>query len=425
MDVVGDPGAPVGAVDAVAAASGPVVDDLAVSVAALHAESPAAKARSTRAGRRGFTHPETGFDALGFPGSGTRHEAVSGPSYSRQTQLPSGRPPPRAPPVRPEVSPAGEVNGIDLFLQRCFDGLANGAVYASLALALVIVYRSTGLLNIAQGEMATFSTYTVLVLNTPATPALAGTGLAAALLPFSPWPLWASILGGMVVGAALGALIERVVIRRIPNQSPFAVVSVSVALLLLINGLTERIWFPLVRGFPPPFPNAPADYVAVGPARLRYTTIGTWLTLIVILVLITLLLRYTKIGLAFRAVSSDREVSQLMGIPTGRILTLGWALAGAIGTVAGVLVAPTVLLEPDMMVRVLIFSLVAATLGGLDSMGGAVLGGLIVGLAQTMIGGYVGFFGSELSLPGAMLVMVVVLITRPTGLFGTRRVERV
>ncbi|MPY91489.1 MAG: branched-chain amino acid ABC transporter permease [Acidimicrobiia bacterium] len=314
---------------------------------------------------------------------------------------------------------------MDLFLQRCFDGLANGAIYSSLALALVIVYRSTGLLNVAQGELATFSTYLALVLTTPATPALAGTGLVAALLPGSPWPLWLSMAAAVLLGAGVSAGVERLVVRRVPDRSTFSVVSVSVALLLLVNGLSERLWLPIVRGFPAAFPNHPSDYVDIGPARLRFTTVGTWLTLVAVLVILGLVLRRTKIGLAFRAVSSDRAVSELMGIRSGRITTLGWALAGAIGALAGCLVAPMVVLEPNMMVRLLIFSLVAATLGGLDSLAGAVVGGFLVGIAQTMIGGYVGFVGSELSLPGALAVMVAVLLTRPTGLFGTRRVERV
>ena len=313
---------------------------------------------------------------------------------------------------------------IALFLQRCFDGLANGAIYSSLALALVIVYRSTGLLNAAQGEMATVGTYAALVAHTPITPALAGTGLAHALLPGAPWPIWASILLAVVVGAGLAAAAERYIVRRIPDRSTFGVVSATVGLLLCLNGLTERVWRPVVRGFPPAFPNRPHHFVELGGARLRYTTIGTWTVLVLVLVGLWMVLRATRVGLAFRAVSSNREMSEVMGIRVGRVTTLGWALAGGIGALAGCLVAPNVLLEPNMMVRVLIFALVAATLGGLDSLGGAVIGGLLVGLSQTMIGGYVAFFGSELSLPGALGVMVAVLVTRPTGLFGTRVVER-
>jgi branched-chain amino acid transport system permease protein len=292
-------------------------------------------------------------------------------------------------------------------------------------LALVIVYRSTGLLNVAQGEMATFSTYIGLIVHSPVTPALAGTELAHALLPGSPWPIWASIGAAIVVGAVVSAGAERLVIRRLPDPSGANVVSATVGILLLVNGLTERTWRAVLRAFPPAFPNDARDFISIGEARLRYVTIGTWATLLVVLMALWIVLRFTKIGLAFRAVSSSPQISELLGIRAGRVATVGWALAGGIGALAGCLVAPTVLLEPGMMVRVLIYSLVAATIGGLDSLGGAVLGGMLVGVAQTMIGGYVLVFGSQLSLPGALLVMVLVLMWRPTGLFGTRKVERV
>jgi branched-chain amino acid transport system permease protein len=298
-------------------------------------------------------------------------------------------------------------------------------IYGSVALALVIVYRSTGLLNAAQGEMATMSAYVALVLHTPATPAFAGTGLAAAIVPFAPWPLWASVLAAMATGAALGAVIERLVIRRVAERSELGVISATVAVLLVINGLSERTWRPVVRGFPSLFPNRPPHYITIAGSRLHWSTIGTLVTMLLVLALLLVLLRTTKLGLAFRAVSSDRASSVLSGIRADRIMTLGWAMSGAIGGLAACLVAPTVLLEPQMMVRVLIFSLVAATLGGLDSLGGALVGGIFVGVAQTMIGGYVSFMGSQLSLPGALLVMVAVLLWRPTGLFGTRRIERV
>lgn len=289
----------------------------------------------------------------------------------------------------------------------------------------MIVYRATGMLNVAQGEMATASAYVALVLSTPATPALAGTGLVAAIVPFSPWPLWASVIGAIVAGGLIGAATERFVIRRVSERSGFAVVSMTVGVLLVINGLTEYVWRPVTRGFKPLFPNTPESFINVFGARLRFQALGVMVTIVTVLVVLALVLRYTKLGLAFRAVSCNRASSLLVGIRSGQIMTVGWALAGAIGGLAACLVAPTVLLEPSMMVRVLIFSLVAATLGGLDSLGGALVGGLLIGISQTMIAGYVGFIGTELSLPGALLVMVVVLLFRPTGLFGTKRIERV
>ncbi|MFN0090920.1 MAG: branched-chain amino acid ABC transporter permease [Acidimicrobiales bacterium] len=312
----------------------------------------------------------------------------------------------------------------ELFLQRCFDGITNGAIYGSLALALVIIYRSTGLLNFAQGEMATFATYVALVLHTPQSPVLKGTGLAS-LLPGTPWPIWASILGAMAFAFAFGVVVERTVIRPLEGRSAIAVVSVSLGVFLTINALVEQWWRPIPRAFPSVFPNEPDDYLLVAGARLRWERLGIWLTLLAVLAVLYPIMRYSKIGLAFRAVSSNREMSALMGIRVSRTVMLGWGLAAAIGALSGSLVANSVLLEPNMMVRLLIYSFAAATLGGLDSPGGAILGGLLVGVAQTMIGGYVGFIGSEFSLVTALVVIMVVLLVRPTGLFGTRRVERV
>lgn len=281
------------------------------------------------------------------------------------------------------------------------------------------------MLNIAQGEMATVSAYVALVLHTPVTPALAGTGLVASLIPFAPLPLWASVLGAIAVGALLGAVIERVIIRRVTERSGFAVISVTVGMLLVLNGLTEGTWRPVTRSFPSLFPNRANDFLAIGDARLRYNSLGTFSTIIIVLFLLATVLKRTKLGLAFRAVSSNRDSSDLAGIRSRQVMTLGWAMAGAIGGLAACLVAPSVLLEPNMMVRVLIYSLVAATLGGLDSLGGAIVGGLLIGISQTMVAGYIEFMGSQLSLPGALLVMVIVLLFKPAGLFGTRRIERV
>ncbi len=312
-----------------------------------------------------------------------------------------------------------------LFIQRCFDAVANGVIYSTVALALVIVFRATATLNLAQGEMANVAAYIGLVLRTPATPALAGTGLAASIIPGTPWPFWAAVVAAVGSGALLGAGVERLIVRRLTDAKGLAVVSATVGTLLLMNGTTEAVWRPVVRGFPSLFSNKPNDYLAVSGGRLRYTTLGTLLTMFVVLLILGFVLHITKLGLAFRAVSSDRAASALVGIRVGRITMLGWALAGAIGGLAACLVAPTVLLEPNMMVRVLVFSLVAATLGGLDSLGGALVGGVTVGVTQTMLAGYVPFVGSTLSLPCALAVMVLVLLVRPAGLFGRRLVERV
>lgn len=314
---------------------------------------------------------------------------------------------------------------MDLLLQRIFDALFNGAIYASLAVALVMIYRATGLLNFAQGELATFSAYVgFLLLTPPATAGVAGLTLVG-FLPGLPWPTPLAIAGAVVFGATAGALTERVLIRPLEGRADLPVVNVTIGLLIAVNALTAEFWGTQARLFPSPFPSGPDDFVGVGGSRLRLETIGVWITLLVLLGLLALLLYRSKTGLAFRAITGNRESALLCGVKVNRTLMVGWAIAAAIGALSAALVADAVLLEPFMMIRLLIFSFAAATIGGLDSPLGALVGGLIVALAQTLVPAYVPFISTDLALLPPLLVMAVVLMVRPTGLFGTRRVERV
>lgn len=314
---------------------------------------------------------------------------------------------------------------VDLFLQRCFDGTLNAAIYASLAISIVVIYRSTGLINFAQGEMAMVGGYvTLLLMTAPATVILPIRWLGvAAKLPGHPWPPWLAILAAMSVGFMLGALVERLIMRPLEKQRLLSQVNATIGLLILFNGLVIEIWGTSVRTLDSPFPNRFDDYVDVFGARLRWTTIGTWGVLLGLIVALGLLLRYTKTGLAFRAITSNRDGAALVGISVGRTLTIGWGLASAIGALAAALLGSTNLLEPTMMIKVLIYAFAAATLGGLDSPKGALIGGLIIGLAQALIPGYLGV-PTELSLLPALAALVLILIFRPHGLFGTRPVER-
>ncbi|MEM8922051.1 MAG: branched-chain amino acid ABC transporter permease [Actinomycetota bacterium] len=315
---------------------------------------------------------------------------------------------------------------MELLLQRIFDALFNGAIYASLAVALVMIYRATGLLNFAQGELATFSAYVGFLLLSPTGAALTGAGIVRFLLPGLPWPVPLAILGAVVFGATVGALAERLLIRPLEGRPDVSVVNITIGLLITVNALTVQFWGTSARRFPSPFPNAPGDYVPVAGARLRFEALGVWMVLLVLLAVLGLLLHRTKAGLAFRAITGNRSSAQLCGIRVGRTLMLGWAVAAGIGALAAALVADAVLLEPLMMIRLLIFSFAAATIGGLDSPLGALVGGLIVALTQTLIPGYLpSIVPSELSLLPPLLVMAAVLLVRPTGLFGTQRVERV
>jgi branched-chain amino acid transport system permease protein len=310
------------------------------------------------------------------------------------------------------------VNALALLIQRVLDGLTNGALYGSLALAIALVYRSTGRVNLVQGALATFGVYLSLLVTSPASAALAGSVTAARLLPGTPWPLWVAIPAAMLVSAVIALVIERVIIRRVPEHATRSAISLSVALVLLVNAATTLFWRPGQRGYRSPFPNGTDDRFLFGEVRLRYTTVGTWATLLLVLALLHLLLLRTRFGLAFRGVSSSRQHSALCGIRVGRVLGGGWALAAALGTLVGCLAASRLLLTPSMMMRVLVFALVAALIGGLASPAGALIGGVIVGVGESLAAGYIPRVDGVLAFPLLVLAMVVMLYFRPHGLFG-------
>ncbi len=296
---------------------------------------------------------------------------------------------------------------MDLFLNRLFDALSNGSTYALIALALVMIYKATTLINFAQGEMAMFGAFIALVLITER-------GV----------PMWLGIVLAMIISALLAAGTERTLIRPFDPSDHLPLVIITLGLFLAINSLAGIIWRFDPRSFPELFPSGNA--LTIGDATLSWYTVGVVGTVIVTAALLTLLLNRTKIGLAFRAVSSNLESSQLSGIRVGPTLQFGWAIAAAVGTLgAAVFVAdPIRQLEPTIMVRVLIFAASAAALGGLDSLWGAIVGGLLIGAVQSILVPYTPI-PNELSLGAAVLVLMIVLLFRPSGLFGTPPVERV
>jgi branched-chain amino acid transport system permease protein len=298
-------------------------------------------------------------------------------------------------------------DGWDLFIQRVFNGLNNGFIYSAMALALVLIYKATGVVNFAQGDMAMFGTFICYVFAVD-------------------WgvPVGLAILMGMAASAGGAAVIERVLIRPFDPRNHLAITIVTLGLLLVLSSMAGVIWGYDPRAFPTPFPNRNKSFEFLG-AQIQWTSLYTWITILVAVLLVSLLLKKTKIGLAFRSVSSNLESSELVGIHVGRTLQFGWALAAAVGTLAGSLIANTTLLDPNFMGRVLIYSFAAATLGGLDSLGGAVIAGIIIGEVETMAGGYIDFIGSTLAPTVALFVIVIVLLVRPNGLFGSKRVERV
>ncbi len=311
-----------------------------------------------------------------------------------------------------------------LFLQRLFDALGNGAVYAALAVALSLVYRSSGHLNFSLGEASMFSVYAALILRMEPTPRLRPTLWAAEHLG-TPWPLPVAGVAAIAVGFSICWLTHRLFLRRTSGGSVASVVGATIGVSLLLLGLARQTMGNAFWAFPTPFPQGPKAYVSIGGARLWYENVGIIVTLVVVLAVLGLVLARTRIGLAFRAVTSNPESSRLVGVAVERTLAFGWGLAGAIGAIAGLLVANSTLVEPGMMSRLFLFSLASATIGGLDSPAGAAVGGIALALVQTMAAGYIPAIGGDISVLVAIALLLIVLILRPTGLFGRQRVVRV
>jgi branched-chain amino acid transport system permease protein len=294
---------------------------------------------------------------------------------------------------------------MSLFLTQLMNGIGNGAVYASLALALVLIFRTTGILNFAQGEMALYSTYLVWYFTAHS------------------FPVWLSILIAMAISFVGGALIERVVIRPVESASPLVLVIVTIGMFLAINSITQVQFGSDAKHLPRAYPGKtwlPAN------VQISSDTLVLVGVLILECVLLYLLLQRTKLGLAVRAVASNPESSQLLGIPVGTMLMLGWALAAALGALAGALAVPASqpALSAASMQSILVFAFAAAALGGFDSTLGAVVGGLIVGVAQSLTTQYIHPL-SDIVLVVPFGLILLVLLIRPSGLFGSRRVERV
>jgi branched-chain amino acid transport system permease protein len=291
------------------------------------------------------------------------------------------------------------------FFQQVVFGLAIGAVYASLALAIVLIYRTTQVVNFAQGEMAMFTTYIGWSLMTHH--------------GFSFWPGFFATIG---IAFVLGAAIERVVIRPFEGGSHLTLILVTIALFVMFNGLAAWIWTPEQRVFPSPFR---AKSFVVGGVAISRQDVGIIAVTLISVVLLWAFFRFTKLGLGMRAAALGPGPSRLLGVRVPWMFALGWGFAAALGAVSGMLVAPSIFLSPTMMQVVLIYAFAAAVLGGIESPVGAVVGGLLLGLGTTLIGRYVDFIGTELELPVAFTVLVLVLLVRPGGLLGRVAVRRV
>jgi branched-chain amino acid transport system permease protein len=293
---------------------------------------------------------------------------------------------------------------MDIFIQQVISGLATGGIYASLALALVMIYQATDVVNFAQGSMAMFSTY------------LAWSLLQAGL------PYWLTFCATIVIAFVGGLLIERVIIRPVENAPILAIVIVTLGLLVILTSVAGWIYSYIQKPFPSPFPSEP---IKVGNIVFGAHDVGAIAITLVILLLLYLFFRYTTLGLAMRAAAQDPVSSRLCGIRVSWMLALGWGLASAFGAVAGLMIAPVVFLDPNMMGGIQIYAFAAATVGGLTSPLGAVMGGFFVGVTENLVGTYVGFIGTELKLTVALAMIILVLLVRPAGLFGRTLVRRV
>jgi branched-chain amino acid transport system permease protein len=290
------------------------------------------------------------------------------------------------------------------FAQQIVSGLATGAIFASLALALVIIYRSTHVVNFAQGEMAMFTTYIAWDLMDRGVPY---------------WPAFALTLAIAFVG---GVAVERVLIRPFEQTSQLTIVIVTIGLLITLNGLAGWIWSAEVKSFESPFPNRTFEIAGVA---VSVQDVGTLCVCLVTVILLWAFFQFTTLGLALRATAMNPTASRLVGVRVGWMLALGWGFAAMLGAISGMMAAPTVFLDPNMMLTILIYAFAAAVLGGIDSPFGAVVGGLLLGVILNLIGTYVDVLGPALRLPTALLVLLVVLLIRPAGLFGHVAVRRV
>jgi branched-chain amino acid transport system permease protein len=293
---------------------------------------------------------------------------------------------------------------MEVFVQQVLSGLATGGIYASLALALVMIYQATDVVNFSQGEMAMFATY------------LCWSMLNAGV------PYWGAFLATVVIAFVGGVVIQRVIIRPVETAPILTIVIVTLGLLVILNSLAGWIWTYLQKPFPSPFPREP---IRLGGLVFGAHDAGEIGVTLLMLGLLFVFFRYTPVGLAMRAAAQNPVSSRLVGIRVSWMLALGWGLAAVFGAVAGMMVAPILTLDPNMMGGIQIYAFAAATLGGFTSPVGAVVGGFIVGVTENLVGTYVSFIGTELKLTVALGMIIVVLLVRPSGLFGRAHARRV
>ena len=290
------------------------------------------------------------------------------------------------------------------FIQQIVSGIATGAIYASLALALVLIYRAMDVANFAQGEMATFSTF-----------------VSYSLIEYAHLDFWTAFVITILVSFGLGVAIERLLIRQFEGAPVLTLLIVTLGLFTIFNGVTGLIWGYVFKAYRGAFPSEPVQF---GGLYLSTQDLGVFAVVLVMLLILYFFFSHTKVGLAMRAASLYPESARLLGVRVGWMLALGWGLAASVGAVSGMLVAPIIYLDPNMMQAILLFAFAAAVLGGIESPVGAVVGGVVVGVVMALVGTYIPG-GQDLRLAFGLVVIVVVLLVRPAGLFGRAAVKRV
>jgi branched-chain amino acid transport system permease protein len=292
---------------------------------------------------------------------------------------------------------------MELFLLQVVSGIATGGIYACMALSVVMIYQAIHHLNFAQGELAMFSTFIAW--------------------QFLQWgmPYWVMFPLVIAVSFVGGFALERIVFKPIENAPVLSHIVVFIALFAIINSAAGFIWDFTIKAFPSPFGSGPL-YEGSLISSHQAGMVGVTL---IVLVLLWAFFRFTRVGLAMRAAAVNPESARLVGIKVSFMTALGWGMASAIGAVAGILIAPVVFLEPNMMLSILLYGFAGAVLGGLTSPAGAVLGGFLVGIVENLAGTYIPVIGGELKLPIALFLIVAVLVFKPAGLMGRTVVQRV
>jgi branched-chain amino acid transport system permease protein len=292
---------------------------------------------------------------------------------------------------------------MQVFIEFTLAGVSSGMIYAAIALSLVLIWRGTRILNYSQGGMAMFTSYIALIV-------IQHTG-----------NYWLGFAVALASGLVLGAVLERTVVRQVENKGPLNAVIVTIGLLILIEGVAGIIYGSSFRSLPPPFS---IGGLSLGSIALGITRNDIFIAAAVLATSLALFLvfQFTSVGLRMRATAFNTSVARLLGVRVGRVLTLGWALAGLIGALAGMLVTPSTFLYPNSMDQIFVLGFTAAVIGGLESPVGSIAGGLLLGVVLSYAAGYL---GSQLNLIFGLAALVVVLMVRPSGLFSTTAVRQV